>query len=87
MRDKAFEAKYNNSKFPNMRIPYNNYNNYYIIIIIKLLYINRDFATYYDENDDEASIWFVCVHMYIKYIESATNGGAKETADCDAYIL
>lgn len=26
------------------------------------------------------------VHMYIKYIESATSGGAKKTGDRDVYI-
>lgn len=45
---------------------------------------------YYSENDDEASkhsIWLVRVHMYIKYIESATSGGAKETGDRDAWYI
>lgn len=27
------------------------------------------------------------IYVYIKYIESATSGGAKKTGDRDAYIL
>lgn len=69
-----------------MRVSYNN--------------INRGFVTDYEENDDdEASkhsihvlvrvhiYIYIGVYVYIKYIESATSGGAKKTGDRDAYIL